>query len=98
VLRSANGFAPGPKILRELNFQFPAQKDTLANELTRMTVAEESSIGFQTTRWTIVAQAGGAGGPAPADRCWIIRALIRVGLKTDAEAFAAEGLLALKGP
>ena len=45
-----------------------------------------------------IAQAGGAGGPAPADRCWIIRALIRVGLKTDAEAFAAEGLLALKGP
>jgi hypothetical protein len=43
-----------------------------------------------------VAQVGGAAGPGPADRCWIIRALDRAGLKDDARAFAIEGLLALE--
>ena len=42
-----------------------------------------------------IAQAGPAQGPAPADRARIVRALSRAGLKTDARAFAVEGLLAL---
>jgi len=45
-----------------------------------------------------VAQTGGAAGPTPADRGWIIRALNHVGLKADARAFAVEGLRALEGP
>ncbi len=38
-----------------------------------------------------------ASGPAPADRCWIIRALMRIGLAADARAFAVEGLTQLRG-
>jgi hypothetical protein len=45
-----------------------------------------------------VAQTGGAAGPGPADRCFVIRALLRAGLNADAKAFAVEGLLALRGP
>lgn len=43
-----------------------------------------------------MAQSGGAAGPAAADRAQIIRALNRVGLKADAQAFAVEGLLSLQ--
>jgi hypothetical protein len=45
-----------------------------------------------------VAQGGGEAGPAPADRAWIIRALVRTGLAADARAFAIEGLAQLRGP
>ena len=38
----------------------------------------------------------GPAGPSPADRARIVRALARGGLKTDARAFALEGLLALR--
>jgi hypothetical protein len=43
-----------------------------------------------------VAESGGAAGPSPADRSWIIRALERIGLKADAQSFAVEGLTALQ--
>jgi hypothetical protein len=42
------------------------------------------------------AEPGGAEGPAPADRARLIRDLERVGLKTDAQGFAIEGLLGLE--
>lgn len=44
--------------------------------------------------WT--AAEAGAGGPAAADRAWIVRALRQAGLEADARNFALEGLLALK--
>ncbi len=43
-----------------------------------------------------VVLAAGPAGPSPADRARIVRALARGGLKTDARAFALEGLLALR--
>jgi hypothetical protein len=44
-----------------------------------------------------IASAGGSEGPRPVDRCDIIRALGRVGLAQDAQAFAVEGLVQLRG-
>jgi len=70
-----------------------------AARLMALAIAAQAGLKGETALLVLqVAQAGGAAGPAPVDRCWIIRALDRVGLKTDAEAFAVEGLLALKGP
>lgn len=43
-----------------------------------------------------IAAEAGASGPAPGDRARIVRALKAVGLETDARAFAAEGLAALR--
>ena len=42
-----------------------------------------------------IAEAGGAGGPGPADRARLIRALSGAGLHGDAQAFVIEGLLGL---
>jgi hypothetical protein len=42
------------------------------------------------------AETGGTDGPAPADRARLIRDLDHAGLKTDAQAFAVEGLLGLE--
>ncbi len=44
----------------------------------------------------LAAEPGGANGPGPADRARLIRDLDHVGLKTDAQAFAIEGLLGLE--
>lgn len=43
-----------------------------------------------------IAELGGAAGPKPADRAWIVRALARAGLSADARAFALEGLIDLQ--
>lgn len=42
-----------------------------------------------------IAQDAGAGGPAPADRARIVRALLKAGLDAAARDFAVEGLMAL---
>jgi hypothetical protein len=44
-----------------------------------------------------IAESGGAAGPPPADRAWIIHALVGAGLVADARAFAVEGLTQLRG-
>jgi len=43
-----------------------------------------------------LAEAGGAAGPAVADRVWLERVLLRAGLGVDARGFALEGLIALQ--
>jgi hypothetical protein len=43
-----------------------------------------------------VAEAAGAGGPEPADRAVLVRALDRVALTADARGFALEGLISLE--
>jgi hypothetical protein len=43
-----------------------------------------------------LAEAGGAAGPAPADRARLVRALARAGLTADARGFALEGLIGLQ--
>ena len=43
-----------------------------------------------------LAEAGGAAGPAVADRVWLERVLLRAGLGADARGFALEGLIALQ--
>ena len=44
----------------------------------------------------VLQASAGAGGPAAADRPRLVRALNRAGLKSDARAYAVEGLLALQ--
>ena len=44
----------------------------------------------------VLQASAGAGAPASADRPRLVRAMSRVGLKTDARAYAIEGLLALQ--
>ncbi len=69
-----------------------------AARLMALNIAAEAGLKGETALLVLqIAQAAGAAGPAPVDRYWIIRALERVGLKTDAQAFAAEGLNALAG-
>jgi len=69
-----------------------------AARLMALNIAAEAGLKGETALLALqIAQAAGAGGPAPVDRYWIIRALERAGLKADAQAFAAEGLNALVG-
>ena len=72
--------------------------DAAPARLMALDMAAEAGLKGQTALLALqIAHAGGAEGPAPVDRCWIIRALNRAGLKTDAQAFAVEGLKALQG-
>ncbi len=69
-----------------------------AARLMALNIAAEAGLKGETALLALqIDQAAGAAGPAPVDRYWIIRALERVGLKTDAQAFAAQGLNALMG-
>jgi hypothetical protein len=67
--------------------------------LLALAVAADMGLKGETALLALrIAQVGGAAGPGPADRCSVIRALDRAGLKDDARAFAVEGLLALAEP
>jgi len=69
-----------------------------AARLMALNMAAEAGLKGETALLALqIIQGAGAAGPAPVDRYWIVRALERVGLKTDAQAFAVEGLDALLG-
>ena len=75
------------------------RSETPPARLLALNIAAASGLKGETALLALqIDQSGGAAGPAPADRCWIIRALDRVGFKNDAEAFAVEGLMALRPP
>lgn len=76
-------------------FEFD-RSETPAARLMALEIAADAGLKGETALIALqIAQAAGAAGPAPVDRYWIIRALERAGLKTDAQAFAVEGLTAL---
>jgi len=60
--------------------------------------ADQGRLGDTALYALAIAAQSGAEGLAPADRAALIRALSKAGLKTDARAFAVEGLLKLQGP
>jgi len=74
------------------------RSEASAARLIALNIAAEAGLKGETALLALqIAQGAGGAGPAPVDRYWIIRALERVGLKTDAQAFAVEGLVALMG-
>jgi hypothetical protein len=98
ILASLGGNMTGPSRARFADFNL-GRTETSAARLIALSLAAGSELKGETALLALqMAQAGGAAGPATADRCWIIRALARAGLKSDAKAFAVEGLLALAGP
>jgi hypothetical protein len=74
--------------------------DSPAARLPALDLAAAGGLKGETVLLALrIAQGGGATGPSPVDRFWIIRALNRVGLTADARAFAVEGLARLRdGP
>jgi hypothetical protein len=78
-------------------FDLP-RSDIPPARLMALNLAAASGLKGQTALFVLqIAQAGGAAGPGPADRAWIVQALAVAGLKADAQAFAVEGLCALQG-
>lgn len=65
--------------------------------LFAMDLAAEQKLTGETAMLALWASAeSGAGGPAPADRARIVRALKTAGLEADARLFALEGLIGLR--
>ena len=89
ILASLGGNMTGPSRARFAAFDL-GRTDASAARLIALSLAAGSELKGETALLALqMAQAGGAAGPATADRCWIIRALARAGLKADAKAFAA---------
>ncbi len=81
---------------RFIDFDFRHGDASAARLMMLQADAEAGRVGETVLLALSVAEAGGAAGPAAADRARIIRALSQVGRKADAQAFAVEGLLSLE--
>jgi hypothetical protein len=79
------------------SFGLPASKLSVARLLALDQAADLGLKGETALLALWIAEDGGVGGPGLADRARIIRALWRVGLAAQAQAFAVEGLTQLQG-
>ena len=97
ILASLGGDLTGASRAQLADFGLISSKAS-DSRLLALNIAADAGLKGETALLALqIAQYGSASGPALGDRCEIIRALNRVGLKEDARAFAIEGLMALRG-
>jgi hypothetical protein len=96
LLAALSATVDAPTRARLAAFDLPAATGPAARLIAMDTAAESTRKGETALLALWIAEAGGNGGPALDDRIRIERALVKVGLGANAQAFAVEGLAQLQ--